>query len=299
VERPELEAALEAIFNPELDEHGLASDTPPHPRLIKAHGLDASYWKQFEFGSTSRFSRLVQDPHDPLNEIIASLSAPFHLFWSALRLFGDSILAYHKLQQRRGPFRFYPPIIATAWAGLEAFVRLYSEMLVRVGRSLPEAVSKVLVEVEEYVERDGSVNGRFRPRPVLERYWLFLKYGYGYEFDRGSKIWQDGEAAYSKRNELVHYDVLSTPSLTSTDVFTFIESVLLLLMAPSVSLKRSIFSSQHEIYWALAELEGLIEEFEERPTHKGWPFSDYLFPCSFENIDDDRYPAALAKPSNT
>lgn len=291
LDQDELQDRLIQIFEPEPDEDGLVDRAPPHPRLTDFHHLDVSYWEPYEFGSMSPYSRLVEDPTDPINKTTQSLSAPFDLFLAGLRLFGDSILAYCEVKSsRRGPLRFYPPILMTFWAGFEAFVRLYAEILFHMVPNVPPATRLALLEVEEYVERNGTIRQRQRSRPVLDRYWLLLKHGYGLKFDRGSNIWQSGEAAMRKRNEFVHYKVGSAPSIMTSELWTYLEAVMLLLIGPSAILKRSVFSHQFDVYWALVELKPLINEFEEKPIHKGWPFSPYQFPCSFKGIDDTRYP---------
>ena len=293
MDRDELQGEIDRIFEPELDE-GLPVPMPPHKRLWDNHRLDTSYWRPDEFHSMSKFSRLVQDPTDPINRIRESLSAPDNLFWAGIRLFADSLLAYSDVnnpwrEMGWGPLQYYPPILMAFWAGLEAFVRLYSEMLVHVVSGVPSAVRLFLLEEEEYVEK-GQIRQSKRSRPVLERYWTLLKYGYDYEFDRGSKFWQEAEAVAKRRNQFVHYEVGSAPSLKTFELWSYLESILLLFFRPSVDLKLSVFPSQFEIYWCLVELRPLIEDFEERPIQKGWPFSPYIFSCSFNKIDDSRYP---------
>lgn len=300
MDRDELKVEIDRIFEPALDDDtGLPVSIPPHKRLWDNHRLDISYWIPDEFSSMSQFSRLVQDPTDPINKIRESLNVPDDLFWAGIRLFGDSLLAYSDVNNswRKmgwGPLQYYPPILMVFWAGFEAFVRLYSEMLVHVVSGMPSAIQLFLLEEEEYVEK-GEVRKRIRNRPVLERYWTLLKYGYGYAFDKGSKIWQKGETVEKKRNQFVHYEVESVPSLKTYELWSYLESILLLFFKPSVDLKLSVFPSQFEIYWPLAELRPLIEDFEERPIQKGWRFSPYIFSCSFNKIDDSRYPP-FSKP---
>src|SRR5437762_8011791 len=269
MDRAELKDELQAIFEPEPDEDGCYPETPPHGRLADVHQLDLSYRHDLirfgpEFGSMSEHSRVVRDPADPINPIIQSLSAPSDLFWAGLRLFGDSLLAYCDKKDRWDSFRYYPPILITFWAGFEAFVRLYSELLTHMIPSVPGAVKLALLEVEEHVERDGKIRQRQRRRPVLDRYWLLLKYGWGIEFDRGGKIWQAGEAAAKVRDQFVHYEISAAPSLKTSELWIHLEAILLLMIGPSAGLRRSVFHRQFDLYWALAELYPLIEEdFEE------------------------------------
>ncbi len=295
--REELETGLAGIFEPDMDEDGVAVAFPPHSRLRDHHGLDTSYWKRYEFGSTSPFSRLVRDANDPINNATQSLSAPTELFLAGLRLFGDSLIAYSTAEKKRtGPLQYYPAILMTFWAGFEAFVRLYSEILVQVNPPIPPLVRGVLLESEEYLDRDGTPRSRTRQRPILDRYWLMLKFGYGLEYDRGGKIWQCGEASLARRNEFVHYAVNSAPSINTSDLWTQLEAIMLLLIGPSTLLGRSIFSRQYEIYRMLSELQPLIEDFEERTFFKGIMTGGYLFPCTFQGIDEKRYPTASDRP---
>jgi hypothetical protein len=300
--RSQLEQEIAAIFEPLYDDDsGTPLPAPPHSRLESIHKLDTSYWHPFEFGTASPYSRLVREASDPINATMPSISAPAMLFWSGIRLMTDSLLAYCDIRGRRtGAFRYFPPILMTFCAGFEAFVRFESEILAQVARELPHAVRLALLETEELVERDGSVKQRRRPRNILERYWLVLKHGHGYEFDRGNKIWQDGLAAFEKRNELVHYEVGKTPSLGLRELWSSMEAILVILIAPSAHLKRSVYTSQFELYEKLAELLPLIEQtgdFVEQPIHKDWDrkrWVPHVFACSFSNIDNDRYPPFMS-----
>jgi hypothetical protein len=297
MDREDLEIGLAHIFEPDVDEDGFAAAFPPHSRLRDRHGLDTSYWKRYEFGSTSPFSRLVRDASDPINTATQSLSAPTELFSAGLRLFGDSLLAYSGTGKKRtGPLQYYPAILMTFWAGFEAFVRLYSEILVQVKPSIPLLVRDVLLESEAYLDRNGTPCSRTRQRPILDRYWLMLKFGYGLEYDRGGEIWQCGEASLARRNEFVHYEVNSAPSINTSVLHAQLEAIMLLLIGPSTLLARSVFSRQYEIYWMLAEMQPLIEDFEERTFFKGIMGGGYLFPCTFEEVDEDRYPTGSERP---
>jgi hypothetical protein len=92
-------------------------------------------------------------------------------------------------------------------------VRIYSELFVKTASSLPATVQWALLEKEEQLDKHGDVQIGRKPRSLLERYWLLLKYGYGLEFDRGSRVWQLGDSALRKRNGLVHYEITSLPSV--------------------------------------------------------------------------------------
>jgi len=289
--REELQGALSSLFEPEPDEDGFYCPAPPHSNLKAIHGLDASYWEPYEFGSMSPFSKLVKDAADPINRVTQSLSAPNELFWAGLRLFRDSLIEYCDAKEpRSGPLQYYPPILMTFWAAFEAFVHLYSEVLALAKPTVPAAVKQALLEVEDYVGRDGEVLTRPRQRPVLDRYWLLLRYGYGLDYDRGNKIWQAGQAALAKRNGLVHYEVSSAPSLVTLELWTHLEAILLLLVGPSTELKKSVYSHQFEVHWVLSEMRPLIVDFEEKTLFKGKMSGGYLFPCSFDGIPEERYP---------
>ena len=107
----------------------------------------------------------------------------------------NSILTYHKSPERHGPYLFYPAILMTAWASFEAFVRIYSELFVKTVASLPLAVKEALLE--ESLDKKGNVKAL--RKPPLDRYWLLLKYGYGVEFDKESRIWQMGDVALKEK----------------------------------------------------------------------------------------------------
>jgi hypothetical protein len=57
--------------------------------------------------------------------------------------------------------------------------------------------------------------------------------------------------------------------------------------------------SQYELYGILDLLHPLIEEFEERPQHKGWhmEITSVCSPCPFKLVDETKYPAmAVVNP---
>ncbi|MDP2643564.1 MAG: hypothetical protein Q8P24_01350 [Desulfobacterales bacterium] len=301
MDKDELREAIDGILRPEPDEDsGLLDELPPHGNLNSYHKLNYGYWKPFEFGSCSEFSRAVDRPDDPINPITQSITTPRDLLWSALLLFGDSIVVYsndgESISPREpwGPFRYYPSILMTFWAGFEAYVRIYSELLVHLKPSITEPEKQFLLEYEEYLD-NGRVKKRQKPRPLLDRYWQLLKSGYGFEADKGCSFWQKADQAYRKRNGLVHYEVNLAPALSSNEVWGCLESILLLLIWPSCTLGRSLMARQYDLYYMLAELKPFIINFEERPIHKGWAFSSYLFPCSFIDVDEQKYPSMKTK----
>jgi hypothetical protein len=133
----ELRDRIWPILYPER-EHG--EHTLPHRRLRETHGLDCSYWSPLEFSSGSKFSRLVRDAGDPLHGSIEGLTVPGSMSIAALRLFGDSLIAYadesdKSVKRGWGSFRFYPPVLLTFWTAFEAFVRLQTELYLAMALS--------------------------------------------------------------------------------------------------------------------------------------------------------------------
>ncbi len=300
----QLHGEIYSIFYPEptVGNEGFEfHETPPLKKLNIEHSLDTSYWRPHEYGSLSESMRRTDIDDAQLGTIVASQPVPFELFLGTLRLFGDSILTYHKAAERHGPYRFYPAILMTAWASFEAFVRIYSELFVKTVASLPLTVKLALLEKEERLDNKGNVETLRKSRPPLDRYWLLLKYGYGVEFDKGSRIWQMGDAAQKKRNGLVHYEIDALPSVTTSELWGHLESILLLLIGPSAQIGKTVMPDQYELYAILDSLHPLIEEFEEKPGHKGHQIEStaVCFPCPFQNVDETKYPTmARQRKSN-
>lgn len=289
---------VESILNPEPDEDGLFK-YPPHPRLSSVYGLDTSYYRGlWEVGYESRdgaFERLLQDDSDPLHDTLQSGTVPESLIHAAFQLFGDSLVEYHERERRSDVYRFYPSILMTVWSAFEAWVRINSEILVAVVPTLPRSVADALLEVRSFVTRNGQIERQPDRRPVLDRYWLLLKYGCNLEFDRGSRSWQAGRQAGAVRDSLVHYDVSKAPSLTAFEVWNHMEAVMLLFIAPSTLARRTLFDRQFGYYYMLVQLHPLISEFEERPLHKGWPRDATIFDCPFDGVDENMYPLRWKK----
>lgn len=295
----DLKGEIQLILNPEPDEDGLVRFSP-NPRLSSVYGLDTSYYRGlWQVGWLDRdgsFERLLRDPADPLHDTLQSITVPGSLLNAALKLFGDSLIEYHERERRWDLYRFYPSILMTAWSAFEAWVRISSEILVAVVPTIPRAVADALLEVRSYVTRNGQIERQPDRRPVLDRYWLLLKYGCNLEFDRGSRPWQAGKQTAAVRDSLVHYDVSKAPSLTASEVWNHIEAVLLLLIAPSTLARRTLFHEQFGYHDMLVQLYGLISEFEERPLHKGWPRDAIIFGCPFDGVDESKYPSRWQRP---
>ena len=282
------------ILYPEADEGFIG--TLPHPRLESEHGLDCSYWSPQEFSSGSMWNRVVLDASDPLHDSVQSLTVPGSLSIAAIRLLGESLLAYadvrdDALQRGWGVFRFYPSILITFWAAFEAFVHLQSEFLLAMSSSLPALVRHALSEEEEFLDDRGRTKIRSRRRPVLDRYSLLLKYGYALEIDRGAAFWQRGVEAVTARDALVHYHVRGAPAISCKGLWRHLEAISLLWIAPSAQVGRTVFPEQYDCYEMLADLQPFLQDFEERPLHKDWPRRGaVLIPAPLDGLDDERYP---------
>jgi len=172
---------LAHLFHPEPDEDGLLPNEHPHRRLTQTHLLDFAYMRQlsWEGSSMHRYTRLCPPDHAALTVLMQNHGTPDRLFGAALRLMGDSIVAYHGKEDRLGEIRFYPPVVLTFWSGFETFVRYSSELLIATAQSLPAEVVRFLRDQEAEVRLDGEVVERTRHRSVLARYRVFLKYAYG------------------------------------------------------------------------------------------------------------------------
>ena len=160
----------------------------------------------------------VKDDEE-LAEVVKAQQVPREQFFGTLRLFGDAILAYQGQHERSGPYRFYPAILVSAWASFEAYVRIYSELFVRTAKNLPATISDALLEIDSFLDAQGRIQKRAKFQPLLGRYWWLLKFGYSCDFDRGSRIWQLGEAALRARSELVHYEIQGMPSLKTIELW--------------------------------------------------------------------------------
>lgn len=288
----DLKNEIKSILHPEPNEEGDMRWDAPHPRLASVHGLDTSYFRgPSDPKGDGVFQRLLHDDSDPLHNTLQSITVPFSLLTASLQLFGDSLIEYHERQRRWDLYRFYPPILITAWSAFEAWLRIHSEILAAVVPTLPKPVRDALLEVRNVVEKNGQIEERPDRKPVLDRFWLLLKYGCSLEFDRGGRVWQAGTKLERVRNSLVHYDVSKAPSLTAAEVWGHLEAVMLLLIAPSTLARRTLLSQQFDHYSTLVQLHSLISEFEERPLHKGWARDAVVFDCPFDGGDETKYPS--------
>jgi len=287
----DLKHQIEAILNPEPDEDGQNYYAFPHKRLSTVHGLDTSYFRgQLDIDGDGAFERLLDDETDPLHETIQCITVPTSLIMASFKLFADSLIEYHDREQRWDLYRYYPSILMTVWSAFEAWLRITSEVLVSTVPTLPQPVKEALLEVRQVVRKNGQIKDHIDRRSVLERYWLLLKYGCNIEFDRGGPVWQGANKVVTARDSLVHYNASNAVSLTASQVWESLESVMLLFIAPSTLARRTLFIHQFDYYETLTELHPLISEFEERPLHKGWPRGASIIHCPFDGIDETKYP---------
>ena len=290
----ELREELEWLFNPEPDEDGGPPTRDlPHPRLKKEHGLDLSYLETYtwEGASIHPNTRLCPLDENRIKPLIRNLDVPSRLFEAGLRLFGDSILAYHGQTERKGQLRYYPAVILTFWSGFETFVRHTSElMLITVPNAPPEVVN-FLRDEATFVDRKGDISRNTRYQSVLDRYTVLLRYGYGYQVDRGSKYWQQLEQERKLRDYYTHLDVNDPRSISSEQVLNFMEAVLLGIIWPSAEMKRTQFLGIYNLYWMWDSLQKLSESFTEQPFFKDWPLhGPHTIYCPFEGVDTVRFP---------
>jgi hypothetical protein len=293
--REYLKRRLSEILDPEPDEDGLMPIDYPHPRLRDQFGLDTNYAnKSFldSEGSSIHQDTRLMNPDEPgmPRGLFKNLDLAHQLFDAALHVFGDSLIAYAESEEV-SIFRYYPPAIITFWSGFEAHVRFLSELLVITVNNIPEQVKAQLLEYEMVVSDKGDVVRRDKSYPVLTRYQTLLRYGYGYQVDRGSQFWQQGDSARKLRNYLVHIDVTESLRITAQDVLDFMENVLLMLIAPSCAIGKSILLHQFLIHTMVTDLRDLIYPHTEQPFFHERTFSGKFFlHCNFDGVDTNRFP---------
>ena len=216
----EIAGELDSIFNPEPDEDGHHREWPQQ-RLKDYHGLDFTYLEDWLWeGATSHpNTRLWPEKEPGGDELTRSMDVGRRLFYSALRVFGDSILTYATSSHRRSPhersnpseLRYYPPVILTFWSGFEAFIRHSSELMIHTSKDLPVAVADYLRDEVTVVGRKGTVEKETKYRPALDRYATLLQYGMNYKIDRGNKYWQALVGARELRDYYTHRRPMNSP----------------------------------------------------------------------------------------
>ncbi len=265
----ELRGEIKLIEDPEPDPERSGRDIP-HSQLTDLYRLDTTYLETFAWeGSTVHpHTRLCSSDAERVHTLTRNSDVPMRLFESALRLFGDSIIAYHGRADRKGGLRYYPPIIVTFWSGFETFIRHSSELMLATTREVPAAIGEFLQEFETTVVRRGILSQRPRYRPVLDRYAVFLKYAYKYEVDRGARHWQRLEAARDLRDYYTHLDVTDPRDVSTNQVIDFIESVLLGIIWPSCEIRRTLLLGIYNMYWTWDGLRRLAAGYIEQPLFK-------------------------------
>lgn len=283
------------LFNPEPDEDGLPPIMDyPNARLSKQFNLDFSYMQDsnYEGSSGHKYTRIKPVGEERISVLTRNLDVPDRLFKAALQLFADSIIAYHKNDKKEGELKFYPPILLTFWAGFEAFVRHSSHLLIVTAKSLPDEVKNYLSEEEKYIDSKRLVAARDRYYGILDRYAVFLKYAYNYEVNRGDNYWQNLVKAKELRDYYTHIDISEPRRVSSADVLSFIEAILLSIIMPSSKLQRTLMMGVYWLYEIWTTLHKYNFDYSERPFFLDWHLMDqYLFHCNFENIDSERFPS--------
>jgi hypothetical protein len=289
----ELRAEIAAIVDPEPDPDLLVREIP-NPRLRGSHGLDVSYLEatRWEGSTTHPHTRIWPADEERLHTLIRNADVPIRLFEAALRLFADSIIAYHDPRDRTGQLRYYPPIVLTFWSGFETFVRYSSELMLITVKDVHPAVAEFLRELDLVLDRGGNVQSRNRYQPVLDRYAALLKQAYHYDVNRGARHWQRLEAARALRDYYTHLDVTAPRSISTTQIIEFMEAVLLGIIWPSSEMRRTQLLGIHHLYWTWDSLRQLAGEYVEQPFLLEWQLggSRDMFYCPFDAVDTDRFP---------
>src|SRR5258708_4687350 len=253
---------IDSIFNPEPDEDGYHREWPSE-RLRDHHCLSFAYMEGFlwEGATTHPNTRLWPEKEPGGDELTRSMDVSRRLFYSALRVFGDSILTYACQHDDRNPseLRYYPPVILTFWSGFEAFVRHSSELMIHTSKDLPEAVAEYLRDEQTVVDRKGAIKQETKHRPALDRYAVLLQYGMGHKVDRGNKYWQGVERARDLRDYYTHIDAMNSRALSSDDVLDFLETVMLGIIWPSSAVERTLQLGIFDLYWMWDQLRDLAQ----------------------------------------
>jgi hypothetical protein len=293
MEHEEISEEIRLLLDPEPDSEVSGRDIP-HPKLTELYGLDTSYLEGYNWeGSTMHpRTRLCPTDADRVHILSRNYDVPVRLIESAMRLFGDSVLAYHNKAPHTGQLRYYPPIILTLWSGFETFVRYSSELFLATAAQVAPPIAEYLREVDSVADRHGKIVERSRNQPVLDRYSVLLKHAYGYEVQRGSRHWQALEAARDLRDYYTHLDVTDPRSVSTQDVEAFVEAIFLGIIWPSCSIKRTLLLGIYNWYWTWDSLRSLAGNFIEQPFFKDWPIGDegYQFYCPFNGVDTLRFP---------
>jgi hypothetical protein len=297
MEPDRLGSDIDNLFNPEIDED-LSPREWPHERLVRQHGWNFDFMNGFAWeGSTMHPStRICVTDTAHLSDFTKNSDVPLRLFEAGLRVFADSLLKYVNGTKNVSSLRFYPPTILTFWSAFEAFVRHTSEMLVVTSRGLPAPIEDFLRELTTSVNRKGHIEKKTRHQPVLSRYTVLLRYGFGLDFDSGNKYWQRLESAKELRDYYTHIEAMKSRSISDTQVLEFMEAVLLAIIWPSATVKKTLLIVHHlyDIWAKLADMTaqhlstGHVEEpfFHSRHLEN----APFMFYCPFKDVDTERFP---------
>jgi len=289
----EFKENLHYLFYPEPDEDGIPPREYPHPRLRDTYKLDFEYMNSFNWEGSSihPYTRLCPEEDERVRVLTRNTDVPTRFFEAALHLFSDSVIEYHRKTERKGELRYYPPVILTFWSGFETFLRHSSELLLATVPTVPREIANFLREEEPWVDHKGAIRTRSQFQPVLDRYAVFLKYGYNLEVERGSRYWQRLEQAKKLRDYYTHLDVSNPRSVSSADVLMFMEDVLLGIIWPSSLLQRSLLLGIYRLYEIWVFLCEHREDYIEQPLLLDWHLKEpYLFHCNFEGVDNRNFP---------
>jgi hypothetical protein len=286
----EMQEVIHALFNPEPDyPESFPRDLAPSSLLKRHKELDFSYLDTM--WADKNDSRMSPPMETRLPQITRNLHVTQLLFGAALRTFADSILAYNGQREREGFIRYYPPLILTFWSGFETFVREKSELFVIVGKEVPSEVRHCLLEQESYLDERNDIKVRTKYRPVLDRYRVLLKYGYGFDVVRGDRFWQELQDAQKLRDYYTHLDVSEVRAVSSDDVIRYLEAVLMAIIHPCAQLRKTLLLGVYGMYNLWAVLTGLATTFVEKPPLIDMPMDDgFMFHCNFQNVDATSFP---------
>ncbi|MDP8238580.1 MAG: hypothetical protein P9X24_05790 [Candidatus Hatepunaea meridiana] len=279
-------------FHPELDEDGHILREFSNLRLRETLELNFNYMESFDWEGSSvhKHSRLCPNNEEKIPTLTKSHGIPDCLFRMALQLFAESIIEYHQAKNKNGDFKYYPPIVLTFWSGFETFIRYNSELLINTAFDLPEAVILHLRDEEIHLNRKGDIVKGSKYQGVLERYSVFLRYAYNYEVDRGSRFWQNLEKAKQLRDYYTHLDVTEPRVLTSNQILSYLEAILLSIIIPSSHIQRTLLLGVYRLYDIWTILNEHLEEYTEQPFLFDCQLNGgYLFHCNFKSIDQKRF----------
>jgi DNA-binding protein Fis len=293
MDKEELEEEIYILFNPEPDEDGFFPREWPHSRIKDFYKLDTSYIEtsDWEGSSIHPHTRLRGPEEHRLSSLSRNMDIPDRLVEAGLKLFADSIIAYHDKKERKGNIRYYPSAIMTFWSGFETYVRYSSELMLTTVKDIPEVVDNYLLERQVYLDNKGEQHIRDKHHSTLDRYALLLKYGYSFNVERGNKYWQSLQRAKELRDYYTHLDVHEPRDVSSNNVLRYLESVMMALIWPSCELNRTVMLGIYRLYKIWARLGELQTEYIEQPFFKDWCMDGHhMFHCNFDNVDTSRFP---------